>query len=94
MKDIVYLSKLFDFYGELLTEKQQENFKDYYFNDLTLSEISENALVSRAAIHKNLKEIETKLYYYEEKLKMVEKLEKIEELLKNTPVYDKLKEII
>ena len=74
---------LYDYYGELLTEKQQEYFEDYYFNNLTLAEISENKEVSRNAVHKQLKEIEKRLEFYEEKLKLYEKSLKIKELLIN-----------
>mgnify|MGYP003299742429 CR=1 FL=1 len=31
MEKFVYLNELFDLYGDLLTEKQQTYFKDYYF---------------------------------------------------------------
>ena len=56
MDKTIYLSNLFDYYGELLTDKQQAYFKDYYFNNLTLSEIAENEDVSRNAVHKQVKE--------------------------------------
>ena len=39
MKKEIYYNNLFDYYGELLTEKQQEYFKYYYFDNLSLSEI-------------------------------------------------------
>ena len=55
---------LFDYYGELFTEKQKEYFIDYYFNNLTLQEIADNNSVSKNAIHKNIKDIIKKLYYY------------------------------
>ena len=65
MDNQVLLNILYDYYGELLTDKQKNYFKDYYFDNLTLSEISENYNISRNAIHKSLKEIEEKLFYYE-----------------------------
>ena len=34
MKELIYLHDLFDLYGELLTDKQQTYFKEYYFNNL------------------------------------------------------------
>ena len=58
MQKQILLTILYDYYGVLLTEKQQNYFKDYYFNNLSLSEISENNSVSRNAVHKQLKEIE------------------------------------
>lgn len=83
MDNHLYYINLFDYYGVLLTEKQQEYFKDYYFDNLTLSEISENYNISRNAIHKSLKEIEEKLLYYEEKLKLYEKNIKIKKIIAN-----------
>ena len=83
MDNQVLLSILYDYYGELLTDKQQNYFKDYYFDNLTLSEISENYNISRNAIHKSLKEIEEKLMYYEEKLKLYEKNIKIKKIIAN-----------
>ena len=80
MESRFYLIDLYDIYGELLTEKQQEYFEDYYFNNLTLAEISENNDVSRNAIHKQLKETEEKLNHYEEKLKIMEKNKRIKEI--------------
>jgi len=77
------LIMLYDYYSGLLTDKQQEYFEDYYFNNLSLSEISENNDVSRNAVHKQIKEVEEKLNYYEEKLNLLDKNKKISEILKN-----------
>ena len=65
--DIHYV-ELFDYYGDLFTDKQKEYFKDYYENNLTLQEIADNNSVTRNAVHKNIKDIVQKLDYYEEKL--------------------------
>jgi len=72
---------LYDYYGELLTDKQKVYFEDYYFNNLTLSEISENNDVSRSAVQKQLKDIEEKLNNYENKLKIIERNKKIEKII-------------
>lgn len=77
-----YLIILYDFYGELLNDKQREYFEDYYFNNLSLGEISENALLSRNAIHKNIKAAEEKLYFYEEKLELYKKRQILEKIIK------------
>ncbi len=74
---------LYDYYGNLLTEKQKIYFEDYYFNNLSLKEISENDNVSRNAVHKQLKDISEKLNYYEDKLNLNKKYQLIENLLKN-----------
>ena len=68
MENIVYYSTLFDYYGKLLTTIQQDYFKDYYFNNLSLQEIADNYEVSRNAISKTLKDVKDKLDFYEDNL--------------------------
>ena len=55
MKNQTYrMTMLFDFYGELLTERQKEFFDLYYNEDLSLSEIAENAGISVSYTHLTL----------------------------------------
>ena len=77
----IYLSSLYDYYGDLLTDKQKEYFEDYYFNNYSLQEIAENYEVSRNAVHKQLKEIENKLIDYEDKLNLLKRAEEIREII-------------
>lgn len=79
---MLYYIDLFDYYGDLFTDKQKEYFIDYYFNNLTLQEIADNNNVSRNAVHKNIKELKEKLDYYEEKLNLYNNRKKIEKILK------------
>lgn len=79
----VRLSILFDYYGDLLTDKQQDFFEDYYFSNLTLQEIADNNNISRNAVHKTLNVINEKLEYYESVLKLYEKADKIKEIIKD-----------
>jgi Uncharacterized protein conserved in bacteria len=44
------MTMLYDFYGELLTDRQKEFFDLYYNDDLSLSEIAENAGISRQGV--------------------------------------------
>lgn len=83
LEEGIYLNSLYDYYSELLTEKQKLYFEEYYFNNLTLAEISENYEVSRNAAHKNIKETTLKLLEYEEKLKLYEKSCKIKKIIEN-----------
>lgn len=93
MEEIIYLNDLYDYYKELLTEKQRNYFEDYYQNNLTLGEIAENNQISRNAVHKQLKETIKILENYESKLKIKEKNNKIMELIKKTKNKKLLEEI-
>lgn len=66
-------NSLFDFYGDLLTKKQQIYFKTYYFDDLSLSEIANIHKVSRNAIFDQLNKIYQILENYEDKLGLFKK---------------------
>lgn len=79
MLKTVKLSLLYDFYSQLLTEKQQKAFELYYNDDLSLGEIAENLEITRQAVYDNLKRTEKLLDYYEEKLKLVAKFHKKQE---------------
>ena len=54
MNDVFYLNDLFDIYGELLTDRQKDYFKDYYFNNMSYGEIALKYNISRNAIYKQL----------------------------------------
>ena len=81
MKDYIYYNELFEIYSDLLTQKERENFKDYYFEDLTLSEIADNKNVSRAAVQKMIKNVLDKLNYYESKLHIYKNNKKLDDCL-------------
>ena len=76
-----YFIILYDFYSSLFSDKQKEYFEDYYFNNLSLTEISENIGISRNAIHKSIKLIEKKLLFYEENLSLYKKSVKLNEII-------------
>lgn len=75
MMEILMLTLLYDFYGELLTEKQKQVFELHYQNDLSLSEIGEELAISRQAVRDQLKRTEKILIGYEEKLRLVERFQ-------------------
>ena len=78
MDERIYLIDLYDIYGELLDDKKKEYFESYYFDNLSLGEISENLGISRNAVHKQLKVVEEYLRFYEEKLKLYSKRKELE----------------
>lgn len=74
-----YHIALFDTYKELLTDKQQEYFILYYYEDLSLKEIADFKNVSRNAVFDQIKKVINILEEYEEKLKVFNKSVKLEE---------------
>lgn len=72
-QDALQMTLLFDYYGELLTEKQRDFFDLYYEQDLSLAEIAEEAGISRQGVHDALAKAEAALLHFEEKLGCVAK---------------------
>ncbi len=70
---VLRIGALYDFYGALLTDKQQKCIEFRYLNDLSLSEIADEFKVSRQAIYDILRRSEQILTEYEEKLGLVER---------------------
>ena len=69
--DRVKLTNLFDIYESLLTDREKEIFKYYYYEDLSLSEISENLNITRTGVFNTLKKVEEKLTQFEASLKLM-----------------------
>ena len=88
IEQVIKISQLYDFYSELLNEKQKQYLNDYYFNDFSLTEISENYDISKQAVSNNIKRTITELEQYEEKLNLIklnnERLFLLNELRKST----------
>ena len=73
MDKIAETSLLYDFYGQLLTEKQRQVMGLYHEENLSLAEIADEFAISRQAVHDTLKKAERALTEYETKLGLVEK---------------------
>ncbi|MEG1994455.1 MAG: YlxM family DNA-binding protein [Oscillospiraceae bacterium] len=75
------ISVLFDFYGDMLTEKQREAIELYYNADLSLGEISDNLGITRQGVRDNIKRSEAILIEFEERLGLVRKWDEMEQSL-------------
>lgn len=71
IEQIIKVSQLYDFYSELLSQKQKQYLNDYFFNDLSLTEISENYEISKQAVSNNIKRTIIELEQFEEKLNLI-----------------------
>lgn len=109
MKDdierVEYASMLYDFYGSLLSESQNEVMALYHEDNLSLSEIAGELGQTRQAIHYTLRKAEKALESYEEKLGLISSYKKNRKLADEAyrliktagiaePHADKLKRII
>ena len=96
MEDIVYYNDLYDLYGSLLTEKQKKYFEDYYFDNLSFSEMADQYEVSRNAMFKQIHIVIEKLQEYESNLKLYQKREElrtIAKLIDNKDIQEKLENV-
>lgn len=71
IEKIIKVSQLYDIYSELLSEKQKIYLKNYFFDDLSLTEISENYGISKQAVSNNINRTIKELESFEEKLKIL-----------------------
>lgn len=78
-ENVIEISLLYDFYGQLLTAKQRELLKLYHEDNYSLSEIAEEYGISRQGVHDAVKKAEKSLHAYENKLGLVNKFTATEE---------------
>ena len=76
MKNQTYrMTMLFDFYGELLTDRQKEFFDLYYNEDLSLSEIAENEGISRQGVRDVIVRAKAAMQEIEDKTGLIRRFE-------------------
>jgi predicted DNA-binding protein YlxM (UPF0122 family) len=68
---VAWMNMLFDFYGQLLTDRQKDFMELYYCHNLSLGEIADEFKVTRQAVYDTLKRAEQVLSKYEAKLGLV-----------------------
>ncbi|GAA0461043.1 putative DNA-binding protein [Alkalibacillus silvisoli] len=77
------INYLFDFYQELLTDKQKSYMELYYLEDYSLGEISETYDVSRQAVYDNIRRTEAMLEEYESQLGLYERFDKRNKIIQD-----------
>ncbi len=81
--DVTRQSLLYDFYGELLTQRQKEVMELYNEKNLSLAEIAEEFGISRQGVHDALHKAQKALEEYERKLGLVERFSATREAIGN-----------
>lgn len=80
-REKLFISLYNDYYGSLLTDYQRELIDGYYNLDMSLSELAEEHNISPQGVRDALKRAEKQLQFYEEKLSLVKKTQKVKVLI-------------
>ncbi|MCD8382061.1 MAG: YlxM family DNA-binding protein [Clostridiales bacterium] len=82
MKDQAFhMTMLYDFYGDLLTERQREFYDLYYNEDLSLAEIAENYGITRQGVRDVIVRAEATMNEFEEKTGIVARFLEVRSVL-------------
>ncbi|HMM01230.1 MAG TPA: sigma factor-like helix-turn-helix DNA-binding protein [Bacilli bacterium] len=82
LEETIYINRLLDIYGTLLSPAQREIMVDYFEYNLSLSEIAENRSSSRTAVSDAIRKGGKKLAYYEDQLHILKEKAEVALLLK------------
>ena len=82
VKNMGEINMLYDFYGDLLTDRQKTVMEFYYGDDFTLSEIAEHTGISKQAVHDTVHKAEKALYSYESALGLLSRYRQSEEQIR------------
>lgn len=72
-----HMTLLYDFYGDLLTDRQREFYDLYHNEDLSLAEIAEIAGITRQGVRDVLVRAEAVLNEFEEKTGLIQRFLKV-----------------
>ena len=73
MEKIYEEALLFDFYGELLTDRQRQIYEEVVLDDYSLSEVAEEYGITRQGVHDMISRCTASLNGYEKKLGLVKR---------------------
>lgn len=79
MKNQAYrMAMLYDFYGDMLTDRQKEFYDLYYNEDLSLAEIAENYGITRQGVRDVIVRAEAVLTELEDKTGIIKRFHKMQ----------------
>ena len=81
--DALEMTLLFDYYGELLTQRQRDCLDMRYNQDMSLGEIAQELGISRQGVYDNLSRAEAMLKHMEEKTGFLRREEKVRTCLRS-----------
>lgn len=83
------ITVLFDFYGDMLTDKQKEVIDLYYNEDLSLGEIASDSGITRQGVRDSIKRAEASLLELEERLGLARRFVEMRQDLNRIAQYAK-----
>ena len=93
MDKFLYYNELFLVYKDLIKDRNKEIFDLYYGENMTMQEIADLKNISKARVGTIIKNVEKKLFNYEEKLHIVLNNNKLEHVLELNDIDEIKKEI-
>jgi len=72
------MAMLYDFYGDLLTDRQREFYDLYYNEDLSLAEIAENYGISRQGVRDVIVRAEAAMTEVEDKTHLIRRFHQMQ----------------
>lgn len=82
----LYINELYQIYNQLLTKKQCQIFEMYYDDDYSINEICDILSITKNGVYNSLKQAESKLNDYEQKLQIKQKYDANCELLEDNKI--------
>lgn len=76
--EVAELTALYDIYGDLLKESQQDIFEEYVLDNLSLAEIADTREITRQGVYDIIKRCQKKLREYEDRLRLLDRFKKME----------------
>ena len=81
MEEKIRRGRLYDFYGELLSDHQREIYEAYVIEDLSMTEIAEQVGLTKQGVSDQIRRCTVAMDEYENVLHLVERFTSIEERL-------------
>ncbi len=81
MEEKIRRGRLFDFYGELLSDHQKEIYEAYVIDDLSMTEIADLVGITKQGVSDQIRRCSQSMEEMEQKLKLCERFDRIGEYL-------------
>ena len=77
MEEKIRRGRLYDFYGEMLSERQRQIYEYYVVDDLSMTEIADEMGMTKQGVSDHIKRITAAMDEYESALRLCERFDRI-----------------